>query len=87
MAIFERLCTRQNSKPTLANSVGYWVNFNCCKWPNREQTIQSSGHTAFGAKKEFIRFYLFDWLQKMILEQFFVNHFSTRNVNCEMKMI
>ena len=39
MAIFERLCTRQNSKPTLANSVGYWVNFNCCKWPNREQTI------------------------------------------------
>ena len=50
---------------------------------NREQTFQPSGHTAFGVKKEFIRFYLFDWLQKMISEQFFVNHFSTRNVNCE----
>ena len=32
-------------KPTLANLFGYWVNFQCCKWPNIEHIIQSSGHT------------------------------------------
>jgi len=23
----------------------FWVNFQCCKWPNIKQIIQQSGHT------------------------------------------
>ena len=29
-----------------ANNVSHWANFYCCKWPNIEQIIQPSGHTA-----------------------------------------
>ena len=35
----------QNFELILANFICYWANFNCCKWPNTEQTIYPSGHT------------------------------------------
>ena len=34
-----------NSEYIVANLSYYWVNFRCCKWPNTEKVIQSSGHT------------------------------------------
>ena len=35
----------QNFEHTLAITLCYWAKFQCCKWPNIERVIKSSGHT------------------------------------------
>ena len=37
---------RAKIEPTLENSVCFWANLGCCKWPNIGQTVEASGHTA-----------------------------------------
>ena len=35
----------QTFEPTLENSVCFWANLLCWKWPNIDQTFSASGHT------------------------------------------